>query len=240
MFMAEYDKFAEIYDVWIAKDVGDDKFYLDLAKKTKGPVLEIACGTGRIYLPMLQNGVDAYGIDISSKMLSILKEKAAAANLEPKVFKADMRNFRLKKKFALIIVPYRAFLHLLDTESQLAALKTIRSHLAPGGKFAINFFFPSSEAIKKTYGKWKKETNRGIAQKSFSDFSDEVNQIITSESVLTYKGKKYHTKISLALIYKKEFELLLRLAGFSKWKVYGGFNYKKLKGVNEMVWIIEK
>ena len=53
--------------------------------------------------------------------------------------------------------------------------------------------------------------------------------------------KKKILKIHLCYIYKKEFELLLRLAGFKKWRVYGGFNKEKLKDEKqEMVWIIEK
>ncbi len=239
--MAEFDKVAKIYDEWVSQSVGDESFYLDLAKNARGRVLEVGCGTGRIYLPMLKSGVDAYGFDISSKMLVKLKEKAAKEGLTPKVFRADMRNFRAGKKFKLIIVPFLSFTHLPVSEDQLAALKTIRAHLAPNGKFALDFFCPSSEFISKNYGKWVKEKVRNTTGRTFSYYSDEVNQTVTSLREISAGGKKYSTKNQFTLIYKKEFELLLRLAGFSKWKVYGGFKREPLNSVRQkMVWIVEK
>ncbi len=242
-----FEKWARVYDLIYGKYKDDIDFYRKEARKAKGKVLEIACGTGRIYLELLKDGVDAYGIDISKNMLEVLKKKAKELGLKPKVKKADMRNFRFNTKFSLIIIPFRSFLHNLTVEDQLNTLKNIRKHLTPNGKLILNFFCPNPEVIFKTYGKEIKEDiiefgNKKLVLASKSYFVDEVNQIV--EFVKTLKDKNrivWKNKFRIALIYKREFELLLRLAGFRKWKVYGGFNYKPLKSYKqEMVWIVEK
>ncbi len=244
--MQNFEKWAKVYDLIYEKYKDDIDFYREEALKTNGKVLEIACGTGRIYLEMLKDGVDAYGIDISENMLKVLKMKAKKSGLEPKVRKADMRTFKLKDKFPLIIIPFRSFLHNLTIEDQIKTLKNIKNHLAPNGKFILNFFFPNPEVILNTYGKEIKETIKSKDKKytliNKAYFVDEVNQIIEFINTLKENDKTvWEDKFQLAFIYKKEFELLLRLVGFKKWKVYADFNRKPLKSYKqEIVWIIEK
>jgi len=222
----------------------DLDFYKKEAKKSDGKVLEVGCGTGRIYLGLLKEGVDAYGIDISEKMLAILKKKAAEQHLKPKVFVADMRRFNLDQKFNLIIVPFRAFLHNITTDEQLKSLKNFKKHLLPGGRLILNFFYPDLECMM-SYGKESEELlvcDSGkymLREKSY--FVNEPNQIIEMDAVIYKDGELYWQGISrLALIYKKEFELLLKMAGFKKWSVYGGFDYRPLTSYKqEMVWVAE-
>jgi ubiquinone/menaquinone biosynthesis C-methylase UbiE len=246
MNMQNFEKWAKVYDLIYGKYKDDVDFYRKEARKAKGKVLEIACGTGRIYLELLKDGVDAYGIDISENMLKVLKKKAKDLGLKPKVKRADMRNFKFNTKFSLIIIPFRSFLHNLTIDDQIKTLKNIRNHLKPNGKLILNFFFPNPEVIVKTYGKEQKKTIKTKDKKytliNKSYFIDEVNQIVEFINTLKEKDKTiWKDKFQLAFIYKREFELLLCFAGFKKWKVYGGFDYKPLKSYKqEMIWIIEK
>ena len=75
-----------------------------------------------------------------------------------------------------------------------------------------------------------------------SRFVDEVNQIVETRVVLLRDGEAvWRGCFRIALVYKREFELLLRLAGFRKWRVYGGFDYQPLtSSKQEMVWIVER
>src|SRR3954453_8892061 len=94
---------GDAYDLVLGgKDVpyGLD-FYVALAREANGPVLDVACGTGRILLPCLQAGVDIEGVDIFEPMLSTLRKKAAALGLSPKLHRADMSDFRIGRCFAL-------------------------------------------------------------------------------------------------------------------------------------------
>jgi len=246
--MADYDSIAEYYDLTHSTRIlRDKKFYLSEAKKAKGKVLEVACGTGRVYLPLLAAGVDAYGIDISPKMLSVLEKTARLDGLVPNVGLADMRNFKHKEKFSLILIPFRAFLHMLSAKDQLSTLKNLRAHLSPGGKLMLNFFFPNPAFIAEKYGKGRRnreffDRKSGISVTSESYFIDEPNQVVQCIFRISRRGRQLAIqKFRIALLYKREFELLLRLAGFSKWRVYGGFKKEKLKSSRqEMVWIIEK
>ena len=87
------------------------------------------CGTGRVLLPTLEASVDIEGLDLHPGMLDVLRKKAAALGPAPRVHLADMRDFTLARRFALITVPFRAFMHLLTTEDQLRALRCMREHL---------------------------------------------------------------------------------------------------------------
>ena len=226
----EFDKFAEDYDE-VLKGFDDDlKFYIKECCKTKGKILEIGCGTGRIYLELLKKGLDAYGIDISNKMLKKLKLKAKKMKLTPKVFQMNMNNFKINKKFSLIIIPFRTFLLNETIKEQLETLKNIFNHLEKNGILILNFFSPSPDVLMKT-----KEKPFSKEQGTF--FVDKINQIIKMNSKIGNKIRSYN----MAFIYKREFELLLILSGFKKYKVYGGFNKEKLTSFNqEMVWIIKK
>ena len=236
----------KFYDLTFGDQKGDIPFWTRQAKEAGGKILEVACGSGRVYLELLKEGLDAYGIDSSEEMLVALREKARALKLRPNVRLADMRNFNVKHKFSLIAIPARAFLHNLTVDDQLNTLKSCQKHLATSGKLIINFFYPSREVIADTYGK---EIRRSLDTKegqieliSKSYFVDEPGQIIE----FTFTWMKDNQVLSrfrsrLSLIYKREFELLLRLAGFKRWQVYGGFDYQPLESSNqEMVWIIEK
>src|SRR5947209_13036136 len=102
---------GDVYDL-VGKDIpyGLD-FYVGLARAAQGPVLEIACGTGRILLPCLQAGVDIEGLDLFEPMLQRLRAKAAALGLAPRLHRADMSHFSLPRRFALVMITFNAFIH---------------------------------------------------------------------------------------------------------------------------------
>jgi len=243
--MKYYNEFADLYDD-ISKGLpGELDFYLREAKKAKGKVLEAACGTGRILLPLLEAGVNIEGFDISKKMLNVLRRKASKKGLQPKVWSADMRNFSSNNKYDLIIVPYRAFLHVEKSEDQIKTLENFKRHLKKGGRLILNFFYPDFNFMAKMNGKKTKKMDVMIKGKKF--FMHEIpryspiDQIAHVEWIIENgSGKESRVlKIHLSYIYKKEFELLLRLSGFKKWKVFGGFRKEKLiNEKQEMVWFI--
>lgn len=244
--MKYYNDFADLYDEVSMGLVGELDFYLKEAKKAKGKVLEAACGTGRILLPLLEAGVDVEGFDISKQMLEVLKKKAKSKKLKPNIWSADMRSFKSKNKYDLIIIPYRAFNHIEKSEDQIKTLKNFKKHLKKGGKLILNFFYPDFNYISRMNGKISKKRKMMIKGKQYSVSEitrySPINQLIRVEWIFEdEKGKKKKLlKIHLCYIYKKEFELLLELAGFKKWTVYGGFKKEKLKNEKqEMVWIIE-
>ena len=113
--------FAEFYDhVYDDMDRKDVGFYIDLARQTGGPVLELGCGTGRVLVPTAREGLAVTGIDLSEHMLDICQKKLAQ---EPedvqgrsRTVRADIRDFDLGTQFRLVTIPFRPFQHLVTVE----------------------------------------------------------------------------------------------------------------------------
>jgi len=142
----EYEPFlAEYYD--LIPDYAqrrDRNFYVGYSQSANGKTLELGCGTGRVLIPAAQAGCLIVGLDISDHMLSKCREKLAAEPDEVerrvRLVQGDMTNFDLNERFALITIPFRPFQHLMTTADQIACLKRVRQHLAPGGKFILEVF----------------------------------------------------------------------------------------------------
>lgn len=242
----DYDVFAEFYDAIFKEGREDEDFYLEKAEETDGRVLEIACGTGRLYLKMLERGIDAYGFDFSEGMLERLKEKAEEKGLEPKVRKSDMRDFEYDKKFSLIMIPFRSFLNNRTSEDKLKTLEQIRKHLKPDGRLVLNFFSPDFEMVADFGDKEKQITRDGedYKVKFHNRLVDGVEMIVKTEREIfnSKGGKEGSFSVEISMVTKQEFEALLEAAGFSDWKVYSGFDEKELSEEQgqELVWEVEK
>lgn len=127
----------------------DVEWYRKKAIDAGGPVLELGAGTGRVTIPIAEAGVRVSALDLDARMLDSLRQKLATlpAEVQSRVtlHHGDMRAFALDQQFALVIIPFRAFLHNITREDQLAALRCAHAHLKPGGQLAFNVFHPSLE-----------------------------------------------------------------------------------------------
>lgn len=231
---------GDTYDL-LLKDIpyGLD-FYVALAHEARGPVLDVACGTGRILLPCLQAGIDIEGLDLFESMLTTLRDKAAELNLSPQLHRADMSDFSLARRFALIMIPFNAFIHNMTQATQIRCLQLCREHLLPGGKLAFDTFFPSLEIVgapentRVLEGEfphpqtglplrlYDTRTFDRVAQVQHS--LNEIEQLAADGSV----QKVHRSQVSSRYVYKQEMELLLRVAGFARWEVYGDFDRRPL------------
>jgi SAM-dependent methyltransferase len=236
----------DLYYSWLTEDI---PAYVARAKETRGPVLEAGCGTGRVLLPTLRAGVDIDGIDIHPGMIEVLKRKASALGLEPRVAVADMRDFTMPRRYALVTIPFRAFQHLLTTRDQVAALRCLREHLEPGGALFFNVFFPSFERMVQPDGEQAlerefphPETGLPVAM-YVTRHTDRVNQVLRVEREVVesdargYAARTHRDRFSMRWTWKPEMELLLGAAGFSRWSVAGGFDGRPLdRDSGDMVW----
>ena len=121
---------GDAYDLVLSDLPFGRDFYVALARETNGPVLDIACGTGRILLPCLQAGVDIEGLDLYEPMLARLRVKATALNLSPRLHQADMCDFSLPRKSGLVMIPFNAFIHNMTQQAQISCLALSRSPVA--------------------------------------------------------------------------------------------------------------
>ena len=134
MKAAAYDQVALWYDAYASTEI-DVPFYLHECNIERDRVLELACGTGRVSLPLLRAGVRLTCVDQSPGMLAVLEQKAAAEDLAVITHCGDVRSLDLEEKFDLVIMPFTSFEELVDPVDQLAALRTIRQHLSAFGQF---------------------------------------------------------------------------------------------------------
>ena len=112
-------------------------FYRDLAAQTDGPVLELACGTGRVAIPLARAGFQVAGIDVAQAMLDQARKKAAAEDLDVQWIYGDIRNFDLSGRFGLIFIPNNSICHVLTRTDFAAAIACVKKHLHPQGRFVI-------------------------------------------------------------------------------------------------------
>jgi len=143
---------AELYDYVVPyRERQDVSFFIDAAKESGGPVLEIGCGTGRVLIPIARAGVEIVGLDLSPQMLAVCRRhlagEAAAVRARVELRQGDMRRFQLGRTFPLITIPFRPFQHLIDVEDQMACLQAIRRHLTPDGRLILDLFNPSIDAL---------------------------------------------------------------------------------------------
>ena len=127
-------------------------FYVDLARQQAGAVLEPACGTGQLTIPLAPHGRPTVGLDLSSAMLSVATRRAAAVSAAVAFVQGDMRDFALGREFNLIFVARNSLLHLLSTADLLAAFTAVRRHLAPDGVFAFDIFNPDVRLLARPEG----------------------------------------------------------------------------------------
>src|SRR5262245_48592171 len=139
-----YEATARHYDPAYAADrrLNDLAFWLELAGRHGGPMLEVACGTGRVLLPIARSGVPIDGVDLSPEMLGVLKAKLAREPEEVRrrvaLHEGDMRELRLGQDYGLVIAPFRSLQHLHSVDDQVRAFLAIARHVVSGGTFAFN------------------------------------------------------------------------------------------------------
>ena len=148
----EYAATAELYDfVTPYASRPDAAFFVEMARETGGPVLELGSGTGRVLIPTARLGIPITGLDLSPDMLAVCRRKLAAEppEVQSKVMlvEGDMRDFDLPESFHLVTMPFRPFQHLIEVEDQLACLDCIHRHLADDGKVVVDVFNPMMEAL---------------------------------------------------------------------------------------------
>jgi len=228
-------------------------FYSAELRRCRGPVLEVACGTGMILLKLLEQGIDIYGFDIAEEMLRVLFEHAETANIEDihdRVSRQDMRDFHYDRTFEAIIIPARSFLHLTNQEDQIACLRAVRSHLGPKGRLLLNFFNPNVSLLaagaESPFGfrplcTFVHPATDEPVELSFRQRNDLPNQVQHIVWRFEHEGSTHETTMTVRWIFKEEFQLLLRLAGFEEWTLYGDFDKSEFGETSkELIWIVER
>ncbi|MBY8985617.1 MAG: class I SAM-dependent methyltransferase [Candidatus Lokiarchaeota archaeon] len=205
-------------------------FYVKHAKKYGGPILELACGTGRITIPITKEGLSIVGLDYSVKMLEQAKRNSSENNVEIEWIEADMTNFNLSRKFSVIIIPAAAMNWVLEDEDIEKCLTCIKDHLNQDGRLIFNVFNPNLDILmrdpskKYDIDKYPDPDGKGTVVVTVSNYYDKATQINNVSSYSSIKNKEIVKKLKLRMFFPQELDALLYYNGFIIDHKYGTFD----------------
>ena len=248
--------------------VGDDEdvvFYVGLAKSLHPQsVLELACGTGRITVPLAEEGArsgfSVVGLDSEANMLKQARDKArhmsGAARKRLKLVHGDMRKWHGREPFDLIIVPCGSISHLLDLRDQLDAWRQAFQSLAPAGRFVVETVMPNFSAYVDSFlnpPRTLVEIDRDVTderrkirlvrRKTVNYLPDE------QRAQIRFLYEKYHRKSLIEsyiddfeshVYFPRELRLLFLNSGFEIEDVFGDYNRRPLRASSQLMIMIGK
>jgi len=177
-----YDDFTahHNYDLWLGELMPKLEKHGVPGKR----LLDVACGTGKSFIPLLEQGWEVTACDISPAMVALAREKVGD---RVELFVADMRELAVYGEFDVVFCLDDAVNYLLSTEELEQALAGMRSNLGPGGllMFDVNTLesyrtFFAEEVVVERSGKrmiWKGLTSPDVAPSSIAEASFEVEPI---------------------------------------------------------------
>ncbi|WP_449537653.1 class I SAM-dependent methyltransferase [Ferdinandcohnia sp. Marseille-Q9671] len=248
--LEEYND-PELYDKENDSYQEDVVFLEKWASKVTGPIIDLACGTGRATIPLAEAGHNLIGVDIHSGMLSQAKRKTENTNLQIKWIEQDCTDLQLGVKSPLIYIVGNSIQHFLTNDAQDQLLSSVHSHLETGGIFIFGTRFPSADELLQpsTEEYWKSYTdeigrNVDVYTTSTYDSIRQIQHYITSRREKDHTGQVINetkTSITLRYVFPQEMERLLNTHGF---EIIG--RYKDWKGSpliqdsQQMVYVCKK
>lgn len=255
-----YNVTAKYYDgAYAAKeDLVDLPFYLELAEQYRGPILEIACGTGRVLILIARKGIEIHGVDNSRPMLKILENNLAREPQEVRqrvtLHEGDMRDFRLGAQYPLVIIPFRPMQHMYSVQDQISALTTAASHLSDTGILVFDVFYPKFEKINAGTGEelFEMEWTPGwdptaVVRRYFrKDSVDKINQIFSFTFIYrTFRADQLILQeteaFKLSYYTYPQLRALFLLAGLEPVEEYGSFAKGPLdNSAEQMIFLLRR
>jgi SAM-dependent methyltransferase len=254
MPMIDYDSFEEFRDP-VTYDLVCDAFAEDYpvieqwARSLGGPLLDLACGTGRMSLHMAALGYEVTGVDIVPEMIAHARKKAAERSLSVEWVVADARSFHLQKQFSCVFMLMNAFQFLLTREDYEALFACVREHLLPDGCFIFETRNPSPRNLldlRHPDGERYTTADGGQLVITSQQHYDPITQIqhYTSNYHWLRPGGQHEEKIlrvALRYVFPQEIEALLHYNGFQIRTVYGDWQQNPLTADSPaMIYVCER
>lgn len=229
--------FARFYDAIYhqLRDGVDNQFFLDRVVTTKGKVLEIGVGTGRLFMEALQHGADIYGIDVSQSMIDVLIKKVDKETSK-RIYLQSIIDFDIQNKFSLIIAPFRVMMHIINKEDQITALNNVYHHLNPGGIFIFDVFAPDLRQLVSglhNHVDFEGEYEPGKKLKRIaSTQTDLLNQIINVNFRMEWdennEVKLDEWNLPMRYYFRYELEHLVERSAFENYTILGDYSGNEL------------
>lgn len=244
--MDDYDIYARFYDLEYDAMDADLLFIEQFAARCGSPLLELACGTGRVLVPLARQGYHITGVDVSQAMLDVARQKVAAEGLAGRasLVQQDMRALALDQRFALAFIAVNSFMHLLTPDDQLAALTRVWQHLHPGGLLLLDLFNPDMGRLLDMHGQVFLDkviddpaTGRRVMKfrSEHVDLSQQTIQVTFMVDELDTQGHVTRTlfPFHVRYLFRPELEHLLWRAGYELEAVYGSYDLDDWSGTSD-------
>lgn len=169
---------SEVYelDKPIGHSFGDVEYYTRRLADVTGRILEPACGTGRILIPLLETGLGVEGLDSSPEMLAICRRHCRDRGLDPILCQADMTTFTQPGTFHAIIMPTGSITLLDGRKETLPALRAFRESLVPGGRLIVDIPPPILVTEPEPMRYWRRDSHLWTLQTMHIDYDPAANQ----------------------------------------------------------------
>jgi SAM-dependent methyltransferase len=238
------------YTATYARRIDDVAYYVALARRARGTVLEYGIGNGRIALPIARHGVDVVGIDRSAPMLADLRRRLAGEPEEVRsrvaAVRGDMRATRLGRRFPLVLATFNTALHLYTRPDVEKFLARVREHLSPGGRFVVDLSMPPLAELTRNpatpfHAPRFRHPTAGVVVKNREYFDyDPLRQVLFVSSEFEAVGDpscSWMTPLAHRQFFPREWEALLHYNGFDVERVEGDFGGGPLtKDSDVMIW----
>jgi SAM-dependent methyltransferase len=234
--MNDYDLIAPFYDIEHAQFSEDLDMYRNFAELSGGKILELACGSGRVLLPLAQDGYEVTGVDTSAAMLAIARNRLQEAGLSAlcTLVKQDVSALNLGQKFRLAFIALGSFGHIATRKAQQLTLAAVRAHLSPGGTFIVDISNADARYMEDLgshvlhQGTWHRDDGTLLTHfVSPTNATDHHLLELTHFYDQHSQGGTVHRTIVTTHLYlfeRSEIELLLEQAGFFVKDVYGDYD----------------
>jgi SAM-dependent methyltransferase len=241
-----YEKMYKYYDIWYEDNVDDVRFYQQMAERHGGPILECMCGTGRILIPLALLGYEISGFDRSYAMLDQLTSKLdnldEALQENIRVGHGDVRNFQCGRKYKLVIIPFNSFQHLLETEEQEAALRSVADHLQADGQLVLSLFNPRldrAEGLLRHVGT-KTMRNGEVISRFESQTFDHAKQRTNVHYFLDISRqdrelRRVTASFTLRYMFEREVHELMSRCGLEVVETYGDYHFGPLRRNSDLM-----
>ncbi|MGN7476508.1 class I SAM-dependent methyltransferase [Solibacillus silvestris] len=212
------------YDETYKSFTADLEFIKAQLAESQQTIIELACGTGRLAIPLARKGHLVYGVDIDAGMLKYAQEKADAENLDIHLSVQDCTLLNLPIKTNFIYMTGNSFQHFLTNESQDALFVSVKRHLKPNGEFIFDTRNPIlHELLHPDISEEMVEINGEMTKVSSREIYDPLTQILECTSAYTSIKNVYKDNIKLRYTYPLELKRLLHQHGFELVQIYGSW-----------------
>jgi 2-polyprenyl-3-methyl-5-hydroxy-6-metoxy-1,4-benzoquinol methylase len=252
--MIDHDNLEDFRDPEIY-DLQDEGYYDDYplteqwARSAGGPLLDLACGTGRMALRLAEQGYQVTGVDITPEMIARARQKAAMQGVSIEWVVADARAFHLQKQFPFIYMLENVFQFFLTREDQEAMLARVREHLLPQGRFLFETRNPTPRNLQQVRYPEPQQfalPDGGQLVATEQQHYDPMTQIQHYTRHLTFlhpggqREERTH-RVALRYVYPQEMEALLYYNGLQIRACYGSWQQEPLTATSRsMIYVCQK